>query len=96
MKGVNEVDEAKFTPEQKHLTLPNLLVVSTKDYATRAEAQVMRSKEWVKNFEVETLDCGHWIPLERRDELSALLEKFATEVTKNKGVGQPYGSGRLG
>lgn len=45
--------------------------------------QLMRAKELVKNLSVETLDCGHWIPLESRDELAGLLKSFANEVATN-------------
>ncbi|MCJ1245436.1 hypothetical protein MMC30_002640 [Trapelia coarctata] len=82
IKGINDVDDATIEPEQKYLTLPNMLVVSTKDFATRPELQEMRSREWVKDLRIETLDCGHWIPLERSEELFALLEDFTTAVTE--------------
>jgi len=80
LRGNDEADEAVIENADKYLTLPNLLIVSTQDYATRPELQEMRSKEWVKKLRVVTLDGGHWIPLERKDELFPLLQEFASEV----------------
>jgi len=80
MRGINKADEAGFPEEDKVLTLPTRLVVSEKDYATRADVQGMRAKEWLKNPRVETRVCGHWIQLEKRDELFRLLESFVSEI----------------
>ncbi len=80
MRGINHADEADIPNEKKVLTLPNMLVVGTKDYATRADVQEQRHREWTKKTRVEILDCGHWIPLEKREELYYLLTSFADEV----------------
>ena len=84
MRGINHADEAHSPHEKKLLTLPNMLVVSTKDYATRAEMQEQRHREWTKQTKVEVLDCGHWIQLEKRDELVGLLLGFADELAGQK------------
>ena len=80
MRGINHADEADIPHEKKFLTLPNMLVVSTKDYVTRADMQEQRQREWAKTTKVEVLDCGHWIQLEKREELYHLLTGFADEV----------------
>lgn len=82
MRGVNIADEKDIPYERKFCDLPALLVVAERDYATRADMQVPRSREWCRELRVETLDCGHWIQLEKADELTALLEGFAREVVK--------------
>ena len=84
MRGINRADEAHIPHEKKLLTLPNMLVVSTKDYATRAEMQEQRHREWTEQTKVEVLDCGHWIQLEKRDELVGLLLGFADELAGQK------------
>lgn len=56
-----------------------MLVVSTQDFATRADMQLVRAREWMRGCRVETVDCGHWIPLERPRELTALLVGFGEE-----------------
>lgn len=80
MRGINHADEADIPHQKKFLTLPNMLVVSTKDYATRADMQEQRHREWTEQTKVEVLDCGHWIQLEKREELVGLLSSFADEL----------------
>ena len=46
MRGINHADEADVSHEKRILTFSNLLVESTKDYATRADLQEQRRKEW--------------------------------------------------
>lgn len=81
LRGTDLSDEAHFTHEEKYLTLPNMLVVSTQDFATRADVQSGSAKEWMRGCRVERVDCGHWIPLEKPSELTALLVKFVEEST---------------
>ena len=61
MRGINQEDEANVPHENKFLTLPNMLICSTNDYATRADMQEHRHREWTKKTRVEVLNCGHWI-----------------------------------
>ena len=82
MRGVNLADEAEVPAEKKPCRLPTLLVVSELDFVTRADMQIAKSSEWRTNLTVKTLDCGHWIQLERPDVLNGLLEEFAAEVCK--------------
>ena len=81
MRGTNNADEAGYSDEDKILTMPTMVVVSTKDYVTRADMQLKSTKEFLKDCRVETLDCGHWIPLEARDELNSFLKSFANDIT---------------
>ena len=83
MRGTNHTDEAGFSDEDKVLETPTMVVVSTKDYATRADMQLSSAKKFLKNCRVETLDCGHWIPLEKRDELTSFLKSFASGTSGN-------------
>ena len=80
MRGINLADESQLPPAAKQLTIPNLLVVGDKDYATRADVQSQNARELIQNARIEVLDCGHWIQLERPEELLKLLIGFAEEV----------------
>ena len=82
MRGINLADEAEIPPEKKPCLLPTLLLVSERDYVTRADMHISKSNEWCSNLNVKTLDCGHWIQLERPDVLNGLLEGFAAQVCK--------------
>ena len=61
----------------KLLSLPNMLICSTKDYAARADMQEQRHKKWTRLGPVRIFQCGHWIQLERREQLFLLLTNFA-------------------
>lgn len=84
MKGISQEDEVNIPYENKFLTLPNMLICSTNDYAARAELQEQRHRKWTKKTRVEILDCGHWIQLEKREDLFRLLISFADEVADLK------------
>ncbi|MCJ1396073.1 hypothetical protein MMC18_008961 [Xylographa bjoerkii] len=85
MRGINTADEDEVPPEHKPCPLPTLLIVSKLDYATRADMQIMKSTEWCPQLQIETLDCGHWIQLERPDELLRLLVRFAADLLESRG-----------
>ena len=69
--------------ERKHVDLPTLLVVSDKDYVTRADMQKDGTAKWIRKLRIEELSCGHWVQLEQPDKLNQLLEGFAEEVDVN-------------
>lgn len=81
MRGVNDADEAAVSQEDKFCKVPTLLIVSDEDYVVRAEVSIMNCKEWCPNLRSESLTgCGHWIQLERPEEVHRLLENFGAEV----------------
>ena len=80
IRGVDAAHHAALPEERKRVDLPALLVVSDRDYITRADMQTERTAKWVARLRVEELSCGHWVALEMPDELNKLLEGFANEV----------------
>ncbi|KAK3299658.1 putative epoxide hydrolase [Chaetomium fimeti] len=77
MRGINLADEEGIADEGLFCDVPTLLVVSDRDYVTRADMQSEQTSKWAKRLRIETMrDCGHWIQLERPDDLQALLEEF--------------------
>lgn len=81
MRGVNLPDEEDVSEEDKVCAVPTLLVVSDLDYVTRADMQSQNTSKWVKQLRIETMrNCGHWIQLERPNELHELIQGFASEV----------------
>lgn len=83
IRGIDSVHCASLSEERKHVNLPTLLVVSDKDYITRADMQKESTTKWVKQLRIEELSCGHWVQLELPDHLTRLLEGFADEVKSN-------------
>jgi soluble epoxide hydrolase/lipid-phosphate phosphatase len=80
MRAVNAADEAEVPHEQKFCSLPTMLVVSDQDYVTRADMQIPKSEKWCPQLQIETFDCGHWVQLEKPDEVTKLLKQFASKV----------------
>ena len=80
MRGVGLSDHALLPGELKYVNLPTLLVVSDKDYITRADMQRDATAKWVKQLRTEELSCGHWVQLELPDKVNQLLEGFANEI----------------
>ncbi|KAB8290173.1 hypothetical protein EYC80_011042 [Monilinia laxa] len=78
VRNINVEDDAKIPKEQIVQSAPTLVIVSDGDYATRAEIAYIEAPKLLRNFEIKKFEgCGHWIPLEKRDELSEALIKFA-------------------
>jgi pimeloyl-ACP methyl ester carboxylesterase len=74
---VISADEEGIADEGLFCDVPTLLVVSDRDYVTRADMQREQTLKWANRRRIETIrDCGHWIQLERPDDLQALLEEF--------------------
>ncbi|KAL1849810.1 hypothetical protein Plec18167_008429 [Paecilomyces lecythidis] len=80
-RGVNQEYNSKFTTdESKSLDIPSLLVTATYDGACPPQFQKPNTEKYLRNLRTEQFDCGHWIPLEKADELVKLLEKFSNGI----------------
>ncbi|KAK8093562.1 hypothetical protein PG997_000247 [Apiospora hydei] len=66
-------DEAGF--EGARLAMPALLVVPEEPASSR-EMHVQMQRAWAPGLKVVTVDSGHWVHLERRDETAAAVEAF--------------------
>ncbi|KAJ6115381.1 epoxide hydrolase, partial [Penicillium sp. IBT 16267x] len=79
LRGVNVADEAEITDGDCHL--PTLLDVSEGDYVARADMGISSTQESVPDLRVKDFEeCGHWIQLERPNEINEALEEFAQEL----------------
>ena len=78
MRGINQEDASKLH-WYRFFSLPTMLICSSKDYATRADMAKQRRGKWTPVPPIKILDCGHWIQLEKREELFRLLTSFANQ-----------------
>lgn len=79
IRGVNLADEAEIADGR--CQLPTLLVVSEKDHVARADMGIAGTKELVADLRVKNFkECGHWIHLERPNEINDALKEFAREL----------------
>ncbi|KAL4895731.1 Alpha/Beta hydrolase protein [Aspergillus ambiguus] len=84
MRGVNTEDETAVPEEDIPWPLPNLFVAAKRDYVCRADLQSELARKWVPNCRIETVDCGHWVQLEKPDILNKFLVGFARDVAGNE------------
>ncbi|KAI4265133.1 MAG: hypothetical protein L6R35_007192, partial [Caloplaca aegaea] len=68
MANVDAADEDALPTERHRIDKPTLLITCKKDYICVPVLQEEQMKPLVKDLEIESLDCGHWVPLEAADE----------------------------
>ncbi|KAL8702612.1 MAG: hypothetical protein Q9201_004218 [Fulgogasparrea decipioides] len=73
---LNATDEKDLPPERHQIHSPTLLVTSAKDYVGVPAMQEERMRPFAKDLEVQNLDCGHWVQLEKANEVNEILKKF--------------------
>lgn len=76
MHHVNAKDEAAVPHERQQIHKPALLVLCTKDYVAIPATQEEGMRPFAKDMEVESLESGHWVQLEKADEVNEILKKF--------------------
>lgn len=79
MQGVQAEDEAVVTNKQRALTVPVLGVGGAEDLVTRADQLRQSIEPWAsKGYEEKVVQgAGHWLMLEKPDEVSKILVEFA-------------------
>lgn len=80
MRGVHAPDEAVLTDEDRALRVPVLAVGAARDQIVPPELQKESIEPWAKaGFEQRIVDSGHWIPLEKTEELNEILLEFVAK-----------------
>lgn len=78
--NLNTPDEASLTPEKTHIHGPTLLVTCTFDYVGVPVMEEQNTRRWVRNLQVKELATGHWVQLEKPDEVNKILKDFIEET----------------
>ncbi|KAH7024645.1 Alpha/Beta hydrolase protein [Microdochium trichocladiopsis] len=77
MRGVNAVDEAGVNPMNATIHVPVLVIGGSQDKVTFAEAAVNNTRTFARDkFRGVVLDGGHWLQMEKADEVSSELLDF--------------------
>ena len=74
--NLNTIDDAEVPEERYHLQVPALLVTCTKDYIAVPMMQEGLMRPWVKDLVVKEIDSGHFVQVEKADEVNKTLEEF--------------------
>ncbi|KAL9608163.1 MAG: hypothetical protein Q9167_006983 [Letrouitia subvulpina] len=78
--NVNESDHDKISKERYYVEQPTLLVTCSLDMVGVPSLQIASMGDYVKNLQIENLECSHWLMLEKRDETNLLLKGFFEKV----------------
>ncbi|KAL8687440.1 MAG: hypothetical protein Q9218_006387 [Villophora microphyllina] len=76
MARVNAADEEALPPERYHINKPALLITCSKDRVGIPTINIEGMKPYAKQLEVETFDSGHWVQLEKANEVNEILKRF--------------------
>lgn len=85
--GLNKDDEqAALDAGQidKKLHMPVFMIAASRDPIAGGATAVDGMRAVVDNMKVETLPTGHWMQLEKADEVNKMLEEFVESVEKGK------------
>ncbi|KAI0532673.1 alpha/beta-hydrolase [Xylaria digitata] len=79
MRGVQAEGEASLTDEDRELKVPVLGIRCEEDLVTLPSTLTAATKPWAKaGYEERTVNSGHWLMLEKPDEVSQILIDFAS------------------
>ncbi|KAF5560454.1 epoxide hydrolase [Fusarium phyllophilum] len=79
LRNINEEDERNITADAHVLTHPTLLIAST-NVITAAMNIPEQMRPFVPDLTVEQVAGGHWLQLEKPDEVNEILDKFVAKV----------------
>ncbi|KAM0076137.1 hypothetical protein ACKRZS_011831 [Fusarium odoratissimum] len=79
LRNINEEDERKITTAAHVLTHPTLLIAST-NVITATMNIPEQMLPFVPDLIVEQVAGGHWLQLEKPDEVNEILEKFVARL----------------
>lgn len=78
LRNINEEDEQKIPTSAHTLTHPTLLIASS-NFITAAVNFPEQMRPHVPDLKVEKVNGGHWLQLEKADEVNQILDKFVEE-----------------
>ncbi|RWA03480.1 hypothetical protein EKO27_g11625 [Xylaria grammica] len=78
MRGVQAEGEASLTDEDRELKVPVLGLGGAGDLVTLSSTLTAATKPWAKaGYEERIINSGHWLMLEKPDEVNQILIDFA-------------------
>ena len=78
MRGVQVEDEAGLTEGDKTLKVPVLTIGGTQDVVSPPDQIAPTTQPWATaGYTEKTVDAGHWMMLEQKEAVSAILLEFA-------------------
>ncbi|KAL2061843.1 hypothetical protein VTL71DRAFT_7221 [Oculimacula yallundae] len=75
LQNINAADE-KEIPEENHILQQPTLLINTTNFISATADFANQMKPYAPKLEIEHLESGHWVMLERKDEVNQILENF--------------------
>ncbi|KEF59625.1 uncharacterized protein A1O9_04471 [Exophiala aquamarina CBS 119918] len=79
LRNINDEDEKEIPTLARTLTHPTLLIASTSYFITVTVNFAEQMRPLVPDLRVENVNGGHWLQLEKADEVNKILEGFMEE-----------------
>lgn len=81
MGNFNTADEAEIHPERFNVHQRTLLITCAKDVLAIPAMQEGATRPFVKDLKVEKVETGHWLQLEKPEEVNEILKTFFEEAS---------------
>ena len=85
IRHFNDEDEASIPAERSFIEQPTLLVTCSQDPVGAPGVAEAGTRPFVKNLQVTQIDTGHWLQLEKPDEVNQILKHFFEGLNAAKG-----------
>lgn len=79
LADLNNEDESSVAPERRHIQQSTLLITCSLDPIAIGAMQEQGMRPFVQNLKVEELEAGHWVQLEKSEEINKSLKAFFEE-----------------
>ncbi|MCJ1248199.1 hypothetical protein MMC30_005416 [Trapelia coarctata] len=83
VRGLNAPDEPKIAPENKTTSLPTIFIGGLDDPLIIVPAAYGATKAFASEAKIENVKAGHWLHLERPEEVNEILDRFFKEVLRS-------------
>lgn len=79
----NDEDEASIPKERAYVEQPTLLVTCSGDPVAPPDFVEGGTRSFIRNLKVKQVDTGHWLLLEKPDEVNGILKDFFESLNVN-------------
>ncbi|TFK31553.1 Alpha/Beta hydrolase protein [Crucibulum laeve] len=80
VRALDNEDDARIPLENYKIKVPTLFVSSTKDYICLPSLNEAIMRQYASNLTVKPIDTDHWVMIAAPDELSVVLDEFASQL----------------
>ena len=85
IRHFNDEDDAGIPAESSFIEQPTLLVTCSKDPVGAPEMAEAGTRPFIKDLQVKQVGTGHWLQLEKPNEVNEILKNFFEGLKATKG-----------